>query len=162
MTAGPGVGRSGAARYDSLFRQVTPLVLLGIAVVALGGRWLPGSAWVAQQFGETFVLGGCVFLLSLYTLLLWGESLRLHAITTGVLKELVEFRNRRAGEVQGRPLRQKLEAARLLLPALESSDERVRKMSHNNLTLLTGQDFGADVPAWRRWIDAQDKNEAGA
>lgn len=146
------------ARYDSLFRQVTPLVLLGIAAVALFGRWLPGAAWVSQQFGDSFVLGFCVFLLSLYVLLLWGESLRLHAITTGVLKELVEFRNRRAGEVQGRPLEQKLEAARLLLPALGSLDQKVRQMSRRNLGLLTGQDFGDDGAAWGRWIDAQEKN----
>ncbi len=148
------------ARYESWFRQLTPLVLLGIAAVALFGRWLPGAAWVAQQFGESFVLGFCVFLLSLYVLLLWGESLRLHAITTGVLKELVEFRNRRAGEVQGRPMAQKVEAARLLLPALASADERVRQMSRRNLALLVGEDLGDDPAAWRRWIDAQEKNAA--
>ncbi len=150
------------ARYESMFRQLTPLVLLGIAAVALFGRWLPGAAWFAQQFGESFVLGFCVFLLSLYVLLLWGESLRLHAITTGVLKELVEFRNRRAGEAQGRPMAQKLDAARLLLPALESADEKLRQMSRRNLVLLAGQDLGDDVAAWRRWVDAQTKGQGGA
>ncbi|MGE3354791.1 MAG: hypothetical protein AB7O84_23885, partial [Planctomycetota bacterium] len=139
-----------------LFRQLTPLVLLGIALAALFGPLLPGAAWVAQHLGATFFLGFCVFLLSLYVLLLWGESLRQHALMTSLLKELMEFRNRRAGEVQGRPLAQKLDAVRLLLPALASGDEKVRSTSRRNLSLLVGQDLGDDVAAWQRWLDQHD------
>jgi len=147
-------------RTGSLFRQLTPLVLLGIALVALFGRLLPGASWIAQQLGETFLLGMCVCLLSLYVLLLWGESLRLHTLLTGVLRELVEFRNRRAAEAQGRPLAQRLDAVRLLLPALSSSDEKVRENSRKNMSLLTGQDFGGDVGSWQRWL-AEQEDRAG-
>jgi hypothetical protein len=143
-------------RYQSLFRQLTPLVLIAVAVVALGHRSLPGAAWLAQQFGETFVLGACVFALAIYVLLLWGEAMRMRAITLGVLKELVEFRKTRAAEAQGRPLQQKLEAARLLLPALASGDAQVRQLSRRNLALLAGTDLGDDVAAWQRWIAAQE------
>jgi hypothetical protein len=134
-------------RYESLFRQLTPLVLIAVAVVALGHRSLPG---------ETFVLGACVFALAIYVLLLWGEAMRMRAITLGVLKELVEFRKTRAAEAQGRPLQQKLEAARLLLPALASGDAQVRQLSRRNLALLAGTDLGDDVAAWQRWIAAQE------
>ena len=142
-------------RVGSLFRQLTPLVLLVIALVALFGQSLPGAAWLVGQLGETVLLGMCVCLLSLYVLLLWGETLRLHVLMTSVLRELVEFRNRRAAEAQGRPLAQRLEAVRLLLPALSSSDEQVRAKSSKNLSLLTGQDFGEDVAAWKEWLDGQ-------
>ena len=150
-----------AARYESLFRQLTPLVLIAIAVIAIGHRSLPGADWLAQQFGETFVLGACVFALGIYVLLLWGEAMRMRAITIGVLKELMEFRKGRAAEASGRPLQQKLEAARLLLPALASDDPQVRQLSRRNLALLAGTDFGDDVAAWRRWIAAQEQ-AAGA
>jgi hypothetical protein len=142
-------------RSGNLFRQLTPLVLIGIALTALFGRSLPGHAWVAQRLGDDFLLGGCVFLLAFYVLLLWGETIRLHGILTAVLKELVQFRNQRAAEVQGRPASQKLEAVRLLLPALQSSDRSVAATSRKNLTLLVGQDLGAEPGPWQEWLTAQ-------
>jgi hypothetical protein len=142
-------------RAGSLFRQLTPLVLLGTALVALFGRWLPGAAWVAERFGETFLLGACVFLLACYVLLLWGETLRLHALFTSVLKQLLEFKERRAAEIQGRPAAQKLDAVRLLLPALQSGDPDVRQKSRKNLALLVGQDLGAEPGPWQQWLAAQ-------
>jgi hypothetical protein len=142
-------------RYEAIFRQLTPLVVIGIGFVALLGPWLPGSAWVSQHIGPTVVLGFCVFLLSLYVLLLWGESLRLHGAMTAVLRELLEFKKRRAEELQGRPQSQKLEAVRLLLPALQSPDPKVRATSRRNLALLVGSDLGDDVAAWQGWLDSQ-------
>lgn len=142
-------------RFGSLFRQLTPLVLLVIALVALFGQSLPGASWLVGKLGETALLGMCVCLLSLYVLLLWGETLRLHVLMTSVLRELVAFRNQRAAEAQGRPLAQRLEAVRLLLPALASSDEQVRTKSLKNLSLLTGQDFGEDIEAWKGWLAEQ-------
>lgn len=148
-------------RGGALFRQLTPLVLLGTALVALLGPWLPGAAWVAEHIGPTVLLGCCVFLLTLYVLLLWGETLRLHALLTAVLKELIEFRNRRAAEVQqGRPLAQRLEAVKLLLPALESGDATIRQTSRRNLTLLVGKDLGEGAEPWRRWVAEQEAGGA--
>ena len=43
----------------------------------------------------------------------------------------------------------------MLLPALSSSDEQVRSKSLKNLSLLTGQNFGEDIEAWRRWLAEQ-------
>ena len=147
--------------YEALFRQLTPIFLLGVGLVALFGRWIPGADWVAATFGANFVLGFCVFLLAGYVILLWGESLRLHAMMSAVLKELLEFKNRRAGDGQGSADGtkhvQRLDAARLLVPALSSSDAKVATMARRNLSLLSGKDFGADSAAWQAWIDAEAK-----
>jgi hypothetical protein len=149
-------------RFGSLIRQVTPLVLLGIAMVAMFGDWLPGAAWVQDQLGGTFLLRLCVALLTLYVLLLWGESMRLHAMLTSVLRELVAFRNQRAQEAQGRPLAQRLEAARLLLPALSSSNEELRQKSRKNLALLVGEDLGEDPARWQAWLAEQEASADSA
>ena len=139
--------------FDSLFRQLTPLVLLGVAALALLHPWLPGADWAAQHLGANFVLGFCVFLLGLYVLLLWGESLRLHAMMGAVLRELMEFKGRRDKELQGRPAAHKLDAARMLLEALGSQDPKVAAMAQKNLQSLTDKDFGVDVDRWRAWLD---------
>jgi len=146
-------------RFDALFRQLTPLVVLGIALVALFGHWLPGAAWFAERLGPNFVLGFCVFLLSLYVLLLWGESLRLHAMLSSVLRELLEFRKRArgAGSDGGQDQGHKLEAVRLLLPALASPDADVRRSSRQHLARLVGEDLGDDQTAWQQWLDRQTK-----
>lgn len=149
-------------RFGNLFRQITPLVLLAIALVALFGQMLPGADWFAERFGVTFVLGFCVFLLSLYVLLLWGETIRLHVLLTGVLRELVEFRNRRAAEVQGKPPAQRLEAVRLLLPALRSGDPKVQETSRRNLALLVGEDLGDDPAAWQQWLTRKEAAGGGS
>ena len=147
--------------YETLFRQLTPIFLLGVALVALCGQWLPGSDWVAKTFGPNFVLGFCVFLLAGYVILLWGESLRLHAMMSAVLKELIEFKNRRAGDPSApqaaRSESQRLEAARLLVPALTSADPKVAASARRNLSLLVGKDLGADQAAWQAWIVAEEK-----
>lgn len=150
MTGSPTV-----QRYESLFRAWTPIFLIGVSLVALLGHWLPGADWIAKNVGPNAVLGFCTFLLGLYTLLLWGESLRLHAMMGAVLKELLEFKSRRAAEVQARPAEQKVEALRLLVPALSSEDPKVVASARRNLQLLTGQDLGADPAAWLRWADEQ-------
>lgn len=151
----------GVQGYETLFRQLTPIFLLGVALVALFGSWIPGADWIAKTFGPNFVLGFCVFLLAGYVILLWGESLRLHAMMSAVLKELLEFRSRRGGDgtlpQASRSEQQRLEAARLLVPALASEDPKVAASARRNLTLLTGKDLGADQAAWQSWIAAEEK-----
>lgn len=154
-----------AQRYESLFRQLTPIFLLGVALVALLGPWIPGADWIARTFGPNFVLGFCVFLLGGYVLLLWGESMRLHAMMSAVLKELLEFRSRQKGESAAsadvHKRTQRLEAARLLLPALGSPDNRVASAARKNLALLAGKDHGESAPAWQEWIDAEARDLQG-
>ncbi len=152
-------------RYESLFRQLTPIFLLGVALVALLGPWIPGAAWVERTLGPNFVLGFCVFLLAGYVVLLWGESVRLHAMLSAVLKELLEFRNRQRGEtgagVDVGKRAQRLEAARLLLPALGSPDTRIAAAARKNLALLAGRDHGDAATGWQAWIDAEARDLQG-
>lgn len=152
-------------RYESFFRQLTPIFLFGVAIVALLGRWIPGADWVAKTLGPNFVLGFCCFILGLYVLLIWGETLRLHAMMSAVLKELLEFKGRQKGEgvsgVDAGKRAQRLEAARLLLPALGSPDIRVASAARKNLALLAGQDHGDAAEAWQSWIDAEARELQG-
>lgn len=143
--------------FDALFRQVTPLFLLGVLGAIVFEPWLPGTAWLRATFGDNVVLRACTAALGLYVLLLWGESLRLHTILTGVLQA---FREHQAGGGDGakgaRNPKARLEAARLLIAAMRSDDPQIRTTSHHNLTRLVGQDLGQDPAAWQKWLAEQE------
>lgn len=143
--------------FDAVFRQLSPLVVLGVVVVVVGEPWIPGTAWLRAQFGDAAVLRLAVAILGLYVLLLWGEAVRLHTMLTGVLHAFREFADR--GRSPGDPPRNRkarLDAARLLIAALRSDDAAIRATSRHNLTRLVGQDLGADPDAWQRWLAAEE------
>ena len=146
--------------FDALFRQLTPLLLLGVLVVVVAEPWLPGSAWVRERFGEQALLRVCVAALVGYVLILWGEALRLHTILTGVLQAFRQFRDSQGGggggsANAGRNAEAKREAARLLIAALRSDDASIRQSSRSNLARLAGEDLGDDPAAWQRWFERQ-------
>lgn len=145
--------------FDALFRQLTPLLLLGVLVVVVAEPWLPGSAWVRERFGEQALLRVCVAALVCYVLILWGEALRLHTILTGVLQAFRQFRDSQGGggggASAGRNAEAKREAARLLIAALRSDDASIRQSSRTNLARLAGEDLGDDPAAWQRWLERQ-------
>lgn len=154
--------------FDALFRQLTPLLLLGVLVVVVAEPWLPGATWVRAHFGEQALLRVCVAALVCYVLILWGESLRLHTILTGVLQAFRQFRDSQAGgdgsgggsganagRNAGRNAEAKREAARLLIAALRSDDASIRSSSRQNLARLAGEDHGDDPAAWQRWLERQ-------
>lgn len=150
-------------RYEALFRQITPLFLLGLLGTVVFEPWVPGTAWLRERFGETAVLRIAVAFLVGYVLLLWGESLRLHGLLTAVLEAFRQFGRDRAGEAGGAPTesparnpKARLEAARLLIAAMESSDPSIRQTSHHNLVRLVGRDLGARPDAWRQWLAEQE------
>jgi len=140
--------------FDAVFRQLTPLVLLGVVAVVLFEPWLPGLPWLRATFGEQVVLRACVAALGLYVLLLWGESIRLHTILTGVLHAFREHQGPAGGESARNP---RLEAARLLIAALQSDDPQIRRTSHHNLVRLAGEDRGQEPTAWRQWLAEQER-----
>jgi hypothetical protein len=145
--------------FDTLFRQLTPVFLLLVLAALVFEPWVPGSAWLRATFGETAVLRACTAALGLYVLLLWGESIRLHTILTGVLAAFREFGDGgTAAKGKGaRNPKARLEAARLLIAALQSDDPQIRATSRDNLTRLAGEDLGGDPAAWQRWLAAQEK-----
>ena len=62
----------------------------------------------------------------------------------------------------------KLEAVRILIPALNSDSESVVGTARAELKRITGVDHGTDVSAWRRWLRSQERhpdphsNDAGS
>lgn len=149
------------ARAESLFRQLTPLFLLALLLAVLLEPWLPYIDWARATFGEQVVLKAAVVFLIGYVLLLWGETLRLHGLLTGVLEAFKAFQKQQAGggaSPSGRGAnnpKARLEAARLLIAALGSGDESVRETSHHNLVRLVGRDLGRDPAAWHEWLESQ-------
>ena len=142
--------------FDALFRQLTPLFLLGVLAAIVFEPWVPGGVWLRERFGETAVLRACTAALGLYVLLLWGESLRLHALLTGLLQAFRDFRGDRAPDASRNP-KARLEAARLLIAALASADPEVRASSHHNLQRLAGVDLGPAVGPWQQWLAEQER-----
>lgn len=142
--------------FDALFRQLTPLFLLAVLAAIVFEPWLPGAAWLRTQFGDTAVLRACTFALGLYVLLLWGESLRLHGLLTGLLQAFRDFRGERSGDAARNP-KARLEAARLLIAALGSDDQQIRATSHHNLVRLAGEDRGTSVGPWQQWLAEQER-----
>jgi hypothetical protein len=141
---------------DGQFRQLTPLFLLGVLAAIVFEPWVPGGAWLRGQFGDTAVLRACLFALGLYVLLLWGESLRLHTLLTGLLQAFRDFRGERAPDAARNP-KARLEAARLLIAALVSDDPQIRATSLHNLKRLTGVDLGPTTAPWQQWLADQER-----
>ena len=145
---------SNTAKVDSLFRQVTPLFLLGLLGMVLLEPLAP--LWLTDTLGEDVVLKVVVAFLVLYVLLLWGESLRLHGLLTGLLEAFKSFdREQQGAAPRGRGAnnpKARREAARLLIAAMSSDDPEVRETSHHNLVRLAGQDLGEDPAAWQQWL----------
>ncbi|HEB54563.1 MAG TPA: hypothetical protein ENI87_15030 [bacterium] len=150
------------AKFENLFRQATPLFLFGLLLAVALEPWLPYRDWLRATFGDDVVLKVAVLFLIGYVLLLWGETLRLHGLLTGLLEAFKAF-GREQGQTGGRSGRGKanpkarIEAARLLIAALASDDASVRATSHHNLVRLVGQDLGTDPAAWQAWLAEQEK-----
>lgn len=149
-------------RPGQLLRALSPLVILALSAIAVLAPWLPGGDWFAAHLGSNFVLSCCVAVLALYVLLLWGESIRLHAMLTAVLKALQDFRAQRPADGKGEQRRHRLEAVRLLIPALASADAKVRSSAHDNLVRLAGRDLGEAEGPWQQWLAAEEQQVAKA
>lgn len=145
------------AQAESLFRQLTPLVLLGVLAAIVFEPWLPGAAWIRAALGEQAILRGGVAVLAVYVLLLWGESIRLHTILTGVLAAFRQFEQQAGGApTPARNPKARLEAARLLAAALQADDPSIRATSRHNLVRLVGKDLGDQPAPWLQWIAEQE------
>ena len=146
-----------AAKVDGLFRQVTPLFLLGLLGMVVLEPLAP--AWLAETFGDDVVLKVVVGFLVVYVLLLWGESLRLQGLLTGLLEAFKTFDRQQSGGGAGGKAssnpKARREAARLLIAAMASDDSSVRETSHHNLVRLVGQDLGKDPAKWQAWLAEQ-------
>ena len=154
------------AKFESIFRSATPLFLLGLLLAVFFEPWLPYRQWMGESFGDDIVLKVAVLFLIGYVLLLWGESLRLQGLLTGLLQAFKTFDHDRAAEGGGggggggkkkgtaNP-KARFEAAKLLIAAMRSDDSSIVETSHHNLVRLVGQDLGKDPDKWQQWLDSQ-------
>jgi hypothetical protein len=155
------------AKFESIFRSATPLFLLGLLLAVFFEPWLPYHAWLVANFGDDIVLKVAVLFLIGYVLLLWGESLRLQGLLTGLLRAFKTFDYDRAAEAGGSGQKSggkktgtsnpkaRLEAAKLLIAAMGSPDASIVESSHHNLVRLVGQDLGKDPDRWQEWLQSQ-------
>ena len=138
---------------ETLFRQLTPLVLLAVVVAVVFEPWFSEVEWINSRLGKGVLLRGCVALLGCYVLLLWGESIRLNTILSGVLQAFRQFDARGGKDApSARNPKTRLEAARLLIAALKSDNPEIRATSRHNLARLAGSDLGDDPAAWEKWL----------
>ena len=82
----------------------------------------------------------------------------LHTILTGVLAAFRQFDQQAAGGAPPKGARNpkaRLEAARLLVAALQSDDPSIRETSRHNLVRLAGVDLGDAPGPWQAWIAEQ-------
>jgi len=158
---------SKAVKFESMFRQATPLFLLGLLLAVVFERWLPYRSWMVYNFGDDIVLKVAVMFLTGYVLLLWGESLRLHGLLTGLLEAFKTFDHERAaaggggggggrGKKSSSNPKARFEAAKLLIAAMRSDDASIVETSHHNLVRLVGTDLGKDPDKWQKWLQAQE------
>jgi hypothetical protein len=147
--------RPAGTRFEEWFRQLTPLVLLAVAFAILFEPWaermVPGREWFHAQLGDHYVLRLCCAVLVFYVLLLWGECIRLHGSLTSLLKTFKDALGQRVAGDGERAAR--LDAVRMLIAALRSDDEAIRRKSRQNLARLVGEDLGDDPAAWQQWLD---------
>lgn len=149
------------AKFESIFRQATPLFLVGLLLAVLFENFLPYHDWLVQEFGDDVVLRVAVLFLVGYVLLLWGESLRLQGLLTGLLQAFKTFDYDRAAEGSGAKQKAagnpkaRMEAAKLLIAAMRSDDASIVETSHHNLVRLVGQDLGKDPDRWQAWLQSQ-------
>jgi hypothetical protein len=153
--------QNNVAKFESIFRSATPLFLLGLLLAVFFEPWLPGHSWMVDNFGDDIVLKVAVLFLISYVLLLWGESLRLQGLLTGLLQAFKTFDHDRALEAGGGKKKgasnpkARLEAAKLLIAAMRSDDASIIETSHHNLVRLVGQDLGTDPDKWQQWLSTQ-------
>jgi hypothetical protein len=155
--------QNNVAKFESIFRSATPLFLLGLLLAVFFEPWLPFHAWMVDSFGDDIVLKVAVLFLISYVLLLWGESLRLPGMLTGLLQAFKTFDHDRASEAGGGGKNRgtsnpkaRLEAAKLLVAAMRSGDASIIETSHHNLVRLVGQDLGKDPDKWQQWLATQE------
>lgn len=142
---------------DARFRQLTPLLLLGVLLLLVFEPWLP-LAWLRSHLGADVVVRAAAVVLAFYVLLLWSETQRLGSVLTGVLQAFREFGGK--GVAAPKNPKTRLEAARVLIAALGSDDPSIRETSRHNLTKLAGKDLGSDPAAWHRWLREQEGGPA--
>ena len=131
-------------------RRLTPLFLLALAALAWFEQYLPGHEALVKSFGSTTVLRFVVGLACVFACIQVLEQRRLEFLFKQMLEQLRGFRDQQVARSDDPGARE--DAVRILVSALESADEHVRKTAREHLTRLCGKDLGAEPAAWAKWV----------
>ena len=142
-------------------RALTPLLLLGLALVVWLEPVIPGAEGLVRTFGDKAVLRFAVGLLCLFTLILMVERRQMQMAFEQIVVMLRQSRGNGAGQAAGGaegavdPAEQekmRRDALGILVAALESEDHEVRARAAENLERMTGQKFGEDASRWKKHL----------
>jgi hypothetical protein len=140
-------------RRETLLSRISIGVLLALGAWALLAPLVPSiSGWSALvgAFGETPILRCAVGFLFIYFATLTREKYRMKFILEDVLEALNNF-------LYGKDYRRHREAVEILLRSLSSKDGQLRAKAVEALEKITGQRFGDDPGAWRKWWELNQK-----
>ena len=135
----------------TLLRRSAPLLLLVLAGLVLFEEYLPGHETFQRYFGQDAVIRFAIGVLCLYVLLLVAARQQMEASFRELVEALRRFRQGGGGQPDPKAQR---EALQLLVAALASGSDDVKRSSYEHLRRITGQDLGTDADAWRAWVDA--------
>ncbi len=119
------------------------LVLLGV-VLLLAGFAAPVLVFIESQFGFERVAAAALGFLFLYVASVARELVRLRARLLDLMEDVLKI-------FYGPNFRREREAIDILVRAMESDNDDVRRSSREHLVRLTGQDFGDEPSAWSAW-----------
>ncbi|MBI1850815.1 MAG: hypothetical protein HYR85_10770 [Planctomycetes bacterium] len=135
-------------RRETILSRISIGILYTLGLYVLIGPLVApnASGWtrLTEAFGETAVLRCAIGFLFVYFATLTREKYRMKFIIEDVLEALNTF-------LYGKDYRRHREAVEILLRSLQSSDRNLRAKAVDALEKITGQRFGDDPGAWRKW-----------
>jgi hypothetical protein len=144
----PSRDREAVRRRERILARVSTacLYLVGayLIVAPIAVPNLSGWSSAVESVGEVAILRVAVGFLFLYFATLTREKYKLKFIVEDVLEALNTF-------LYGKDYRRHREAVEILLRSLATPDSRVRERAVEALQKITGQRFGDDAAAWRKW-----------
>ncbi len=146
MTAPPDLLANASAPLPSHRRRSAPAPLFVIAGLTLVVAALVPSVsrWLDDQFGMTRLLLLALGAMCCFVAYLSSELFRLRARVLDLMEEVLKI-------FYGPNFRRDREAVDILVRAMSSPQADVRNTAREHLVRLTGENLGADGPAWETW-----------
>lgn len=122
-------------------------VVFAFGVLFLIGPVLPGWTEMEESLGGTTLLRVLVAFLFFFC----ASFVRsIHGLRLQV-QELTESVDAANSAIYGKNWKAERNAVEILIGCLEGPGEELQKKARENLRLLTGQNFGSDLEAWKKW-----------
>lgn len=140
----PPLSASDAEEHHVRRSAVAPVLVLLGAVLLLAGFATPVMVFIDGQFGFERVVAAALGFLFLYVAFAARELARLRGRLLDLMEEVLKI-------FYGPNFRQEREAIDILVRAMASENDDVRRSSREHLVRLTGHDLGHEASAWSNW-----------